>query len=458
MSRFLNAGSAASLCFLALSSACSEPSGPSTVELLTPASVAAVSPLQLTGVVGSNVSTPPSVIVTDSKGSALPGIPVNFSVSEGSGKLSGSSQITDATGVASVSGLTLDARPGLTAVIASVGSLPSIRFEVTAVAGPPAAMGKIAGDGQIAARGTAVPIKPQVQVVDSHSNPLTGVVVTFEVGSGGGSLTGETATTDSSGIATLGSWTLGTSGSQKLVVKTANVAPIMFAATTFEVAEACTSIEELASDSPITSVLNAEGCQREDGRFVQYYAVRLGNAGSWKFKLSSPDFDTRLELQSGLGILLAADRPSAATMDAEISAMLPAGTYLAVVTSANPEGIGRYELSYTTATSVVGGCEVSIARGFSTGQDVSGGRCDPIGDRYVDRYRVYLTAGSTLSILLNDYSLSDNRFEIQDDTGKGLAPGVVRNYIESTLDYTAPADGFYLISVWVAERYELYVE
>ena len=46
-------------------------------------------------------------------------------------------------------------------------------------------------------------------VRDAGANPVAGVQVTFAVASGGGSVTGGTATTNASGIATVGSWTLG---------------------------------------------------------------------------------------------------------------------------------------------------------------------------------------------------------------------------------------------------------
>jgi len=51
-----------------------------------------------------------------------------------------------------------------------------------------------------------------VIVRDANANPVSGVSVTFAVASGSGSITGGSQTTNSSGIATVGSWTLGTGG------------------------------------------------------------------------------------------------------------------------------------------------------------------------------------------------------------------------------------------------------
>lgn len=66
-----------------------------------------------------------------------------------------------------------------------------------------------AGNNQSAIVSTAVPIPPSVLVLDAFKNPLPGFAVTFAVGSGGGFCTGANTTTQPSGVATVGSWTLG---------------------------------------------------------------------------------------------------------------------------------------------------------------------------------------------------------------------------------------------------------
>ena len=79
--------------------------------------------------------------------------------------------------------------------------------------------------------GSAVETKPSVKVATSTGAGVPGVTVTFAVTLGGGSLTGATATTDASGTATVGSWTLGgTVGENRL---TATTAALPSAAVTF---------------------------------------------------------------------------------------------------------------------------------------------------------------------------------------------------------------------------------
>jgi len=65
-----------------------------------------------------------------------------------------------------------------------------------------------AGNGQVVAPGSAVATAPQVEVVDECGNGVANRSVTFATVEGIGSVTGATATTNASGIASVGSWTL----------------------------------------------------------------------------------------------------------------------------------------------------------------------------------------------------------------------------------------------------------
>jgi lysophospholipase L1-like esterase len=78
-----------------------------------------------------------------------------------------------------------------------------------------------------------VPVRPAVKVTNSSGQPACGVVVTFSVRSGGGAITGEVPTTNEDGIATLGSWTLGSTGGNSLfaTLNGASGSPIIFVAT-----------------------------------------------------------------------------------------------------------------------------------------------------------------------------------------------------------------------------------
>jgi hypothetical protein len=95
-------------------------------------------------------------------------------------------------------------------------------------------LAKAAGDAQTGVVGSALLVAPSVQVIDGNGNTVYGVSVIFAVTSGGGSVAQTSVTTDSSGIATSGVWTLGPAGgANTLTAAAAGVggSPVTFTAT-----------------------------------------------------------------------------------------------------------------------------------------------------------------------------------------------------------------------------------
>ncbi|HXI21774.1 MAG TPA: leishmanolysin-related zinc metalloendopeptidase [Gemmatimonadales bacterium] len=79
--------------------------------------------------------------------------------------------------------------------------------------------------------GQPVPLRPSVKITDANGAPVSGVTVTFTVTAGGGSITGASQTSNSSGIATVGSWTVsGTAGFNALQASSSGLAgsPVNF--------------------------------------------------------------------------------------------------------------------------------------------------------------------------------------------------------------------------------------
>lgn len=90
------------------------------------------------------------------------------------------------------------------------GQFGTYALSVTeAMPGVPAAIAVNGGNVQVVAPNTPVPVAPSVIVRDALGDPVAGAQVTFEIVPTVGSITGAVATTNASGIATLGSWTLG---------------------------------------------------------------------------------------------------------------------------------------------------------------------------------------------------------------------------------------------------------
>lgn len=102
-------------------------------------------------------------------------------------------------------------------------------------AGPPTSPANVAvfaGDGQTAAVGTPVPIRPAVRVTGSGGEPIARASVRFEVIAGGGSVAGSPGTTNASGVATVQSWTLGDAlGVNELSARVGSLPPVTITAT-----------------------------------------------------------------------------------------------------------------------------------------------------------------------------------------------------------------------------------
>jgi lysophospholipase L1-like esterase len=85
-------------------------------------------------------------------------------------------------------------------------------FTATGIASPPVAMAISAGNQQSVPANVAAPVRPAVLVTDAVGKGVPNITVAFTIRSGTGSITGASPVTDASGIATLGSWTLGLGG------------------------------------------------------------------------------------------------------------------------------------------------------------------------------------------------------------------------------------------------------
>src|SRR3989454_3741738 len=123
-----------------------------------------------------------------------------------------------------------------TTLFRSSGTLSGspVTFTATGTAGAAATMAANSPSSQTAPAGTAVSSPPSVIVKDANGNPVAGVAVTFAVAPGNGTITGGSQTTNASGVATVGSWTLSpTAGQNTLTATSATLSgsPVTFTAT-----------------------------------------------------------------------------------------------------------------------------------------------------------------------------------------------------------------------------------
>ncbi|MEP7325581.1 MAG: kelch repeat-containing protein [Gemmatimonadota bacterium] len=191
------------------------------------------------GTVGDELSQPLRVLATDGSSQPIPNQVVNFVVTAGGGSVFAGTAITDASGIAAeVWGLGTVAGAAQSVEVRAVAPDGTKQvfgvFTATALAGPPDTIVIHAGDNQSAPVNAAVAIAPSVRLADRFGNPVPGHSVTFAVLTGGGSVTGSPASSNPSGIATVGSWSMGpTAGGNTLRATAAGLpaAPVVFSAT-----------------------------------------------------------------------------------------------------------------------------------------------------------------------------------------------------------------------------------
>ena len=160
----------------------------------------------------------------DQGGSPLAGVTVFFAVTAGGGLLSSTtdtnpcvvkSSTSSATATTGANGqaairLTLGSEPGTNAVSITVEGLEPMTFTATAAEqAMPHSLTKVCGEDQEGTVGTLLAVPFVVSVLDEDGAAIAGVVVSFAVSAGGGTLSSITATTNANGRArtrlTLGS-------------------------------------------------------------------------------------------------------------------------------------------------------------------------------------------------------------------------------------------------------------
>jgi alpha-tubulin suppressor-like RCC1 family protein len=139
------------------------------------------------------------------------GVVVTAAISEGGGTVGGTTTATTANdGVATFANLSIGGLIGPRMLAFSAPGVTGVSTFVQLVAGLPAILTLHEGNNQSAVIGSPVRDAVSVKVTDLDGNAVgAGVTVTFAVGTGGGSVSGATQTTNSEGIARVGGWRLG---------------------------------------------------------------------------------------------------------------------------------------------------------------------------------------------------------------------------------------------------------
>jgi plastocyanin len=186
---------------------------------------------------GQVIAPPVQVSVHDASGtlvaSADNAITLKLENNPSGAALTGTTTISAAGGAATFSDLHIS-KPGTSYTLRASANIltgaTSTAFDVSPVPGLATTLTPVDGDNQTATVAQAVAIRPSVRVTDGFGDPVANVGITFSAASGA-TVTGAEQTTDASGVATVGAWTLGnTAGAYTLLATSPGLEGVAFAA------------------------------------------------------------------------------------------------------------------------------------------------------------------------------------------------------------------------------------
>ena len=366
--------------------------------------------------------------------------------------------ITSNSGVATVSasGVVTAVAPGTTQIIVVVG--PRRDTAVVTVAAAPRTVAIQAGDAQTAAAGAAVTTPPSVIVRTAAGAPVAGVNVVFEVMTGGGSVTGATTTTNAQGIATVGSWVLGTTPGPNTLRATANGTTngsVTFTATA-TVASTCVTTPHALGTSvngtwTTSDCLAASGSGRRFDMYeftiTQQTSFRASVTGSTGRRLSLRRSGTQEYVQVMAGESFMS--PTAPAVEARY--VLAPGSYVFEIANQDAATLGTYTL--TTAFDATASCSplVFVMLGVTINEQLSASDCDGAFGGKEDWFIILPNAGQRVDLTLATSSFAPV-LVFRDDRLGPASPTLARD-IRTTvgetarIGYTTTFSGFHEIVV-----------
>lgn len=194
---------------------------------------------QATVAARATLSPSPVLQLQDAVGGAVntAGVAVTVALT-GAGTLNGTTSVnTNAAGQATFSNLNIAGTVGgnRSLAFASTGLTGASSTNIALTAGAATNIASNSATTQSGTTGAAVATLPSVKVTDADGNAVQGTSVIFNLTGGGGTIGGATQTSSASGIATLGSWTLGAAAGANTVTAAGNGISLTGAPVTFTV-------------------------------------------------------------------------------------------------------------------------------------------------------------------------------------------------------------------------------
>lgn len=414
-----------------------------------------VSSPSVNGTVGVAVTDRPSVVVRAHNGNPISGVRVHFVASLSTAVLSGFDVVTDASGRATLGSWILSTTAGQNVVTAYAESLKAT-FVAVGLAAAPASLSKTSGDDQIALAGSTLQMPLTVVVRDAYDNLVSGALVTFVVTSGDVSPATLAVITDGEGIARASGWTLGASGVQSITANVDGVPPVTFTARV--AADDCAPIS-----IPLNALIDSRefGCVLPDGSSASFYLIDTKAQTAFEIAQLLSTFKGGLTLTTDKGHPIGESSSSAGVSD--FRAFVPPGKYVLRITSLTSES-RVYQLSLKTIEQAAPGCvDTYLALNSDISQALSPGDCKPSGSYPEDHYRVFVTSGTRVVVLMASDEV-DNVVSVLDPTGDYVAgTNTSGSYPEgegARVVFTATKTGYYWVvaaTTYFVGRYTLRV-
>lgn len=202
----------------------------------------------LSAAAGTAISPAPTIQIRDAAGDPIPGVSFSVSVTAGGGSVAGT-PLKTTSGSTALGTWTLGTGVGAHSLTVTSGSLAPLVINATSTPGVPTT--SASGGGPLTAGGTVgavAVITPSIRITDAFGNNVPNIAVTTSI-SGGGSVATPSPSTNGAGIASAGTWTLGTTaGAQSVVLSAAGVASV-----TFTVSAAAGPAANVAANSVTTA-------------------------------------------------------------------------------------------------------------------------------------------------------------------------------------------------------------
>jgi hypothetical protein len=295
---------------------------------------------------------------------------------------------------------------------------------------------------QRALAGTDVQEPPSVIVRDQNGAPLGGASVTFAVTAGGGRVTGATVVTNSAGIATVGSWTVGVVEGSNTLVATSGTVSVTFSANS---ANPCVIAGTHTVGGTTSGELTAADCDFGDGSLIDFLGTAITTGGTYTFTQTSPSFDSYLWLLDANANLIGYNDDFGAGSDAKLKAILPPGNFVLGANSYDPSKVGPYTVTSAVDGASVTNCEtVFVVRGITSNQNLEPTDCIKTGGFYGDQYFIYASGGQAITVSMSSTAV-DAFLTIYDSFGTVVTTSDNRDATttDAQVTFTPAATGFF---------------